>query len=335
MTISDMIVRGISSANRTWRVIVILYGSILLLAAVAAFGFYSSLSSGMGDSMLPERVLEGFDSTVFNDFMRANKGFLGPFLVQGFWLTIFWMILNTLFGGGILAALKRGSSSSLAEFFSDCGTYLGRFFLLLLISIFLLGIFGSVWMMIVGVLYSAMTAGSITEVPNVIGFFVAGVVFLIPMIIIMMIMDYARIRIVVEETQSVLAAAWQSTKFVFINFFAAFGWQLLMLLVLLFLTVLYWLISEELPMETGLGIFLVFLIQQISVASRIWARLVTVSGQIQLHESRTAGKISISTVGFVPPVASPLPPAPLVPLEKAAAKKRAVSRRSVKKGKRK
>lgn len=330
MTLSDIIVRSVTAANRSWRVIVILYGSIFLFAAAAALGFQSALSSGFGDSMLPEGMLNGFDSTVYNDFMRANKGFLGPFISQAMWLTVLWMILHAFFGGGILAALKRGSWSSVAEFFSDCGTYLGRFILLLLISAFLLLILGTVWMMIVGVLYSAMTAGSITEVPNVIGFFLAAVVFLVPMMIIMMIVDYARVRIVVEETQSVLAATWQSTKFVFVNFFAVFGWQLSMMLLLVLLSALYWQLSEGLPMATGLGIFFAFVVQQVSVASRIWARLVTISGQIQLHESRSAGVVSTGAVGFVPPAALPLPPAPFVAEKITGPKKRTAPRKRVK-----
>lgn len=332
MTLSDIVTRSIRSANRSWRVIIILYVCILLLAAAVAFGFHSALSGAFGDSMIPERMLEGFDSNVFNDFMRANKGFFAPFLTQAIWLTIFWLVLNTLMGGGILMALKRGSSTSFAEFFSDCGTYLARFFLILLLSAFFLLVLGSVWAMIVGVLYSAMTAGSMTEVPNVIGAVAAAAIFLIPMVIIMMIIDYARVRIVVEDAPSALSAAWQSTKFVFRNFFAAFGWQLLMLFVLLLLVVLYWLIAEGFPMETGFGVFLAFLLQQISVASRMWARLITIGGQIQLYESRNVVEVAMGTAGFVPPVAAPLPPVPSIPVKKAGSKKRGTPRRGVKKG---
>ena len=327
MTLSDIVSRSMTSTNRSWRVIIILYVSTLLLAAALAFGFFHALSVGFGGSMIPDRMLEGFDSNVFNDFMRANVGFLAPYLTQITWLTIFWLVLNTLFGGGIVAALKRGSSNSFAEFFSDCGTYLVRFLLLLLLSAIIFLIIGTVWAMIVGVLYSAMTAGSLTEVPNVIGALVAAAVFLIPVIIIMMIIDYARVQIVVEDTPSVLSATWRSTKFVFRNFF--------MLLLLLGLAVLYWLIAEGFPMETGFGIFLAFVLQQISVASRIWARLVAIGGQVQLYESRNAVEIQVATVGFVPPVASPLPPMPSAAVRKGVSKKRAPSRRIVKRGKRK
>jgi len=335
MTLSDIVSRSMTSTNRSWRVIIILYVSTLLLAAALAFGFFHALSVGFGGSMIPDRMLEGFDSNVFNDFMRANVGFLAPYLTQITWLTIFWLVLNTLLGGGIVAALKRGSSNSFAEFFSDCGTYLVRFLLLLLLSAIIFLIIGTVWAMIVGVLYSAMTAGSLTEVPNVIGALVAAAVFLIPVIIIMMIIDYARVQIVVEDTPSVLSATWRSTKFVFRNFFVTFGWQLLMLLLLLGLAVLYWLIAEGFPMETGFGIFLAFVLQQISVASRIWARLVAIGGQVQLYESRNAVEIQVATVGFVPPVASPLPPMPSAAVRKGVSKKRAPSRRIVKRGKRK
>lgn len=335
MTLSDIVAQSVRASNRSWRVITLLYVSILLLAAAVAFGFHSALSGGFGDSMLPERLMEGFDSNVYNDFMRANERFLAPFLAQITWLAIFWLVLNTLLGGGIVAALRRGSSTSFGEFFSDCGTYLVRFFLLALLSALIFLILGSVWAMIVGVLYSAMTAGSLTEVPNVIGAFIAAAVFLIPMIIIMMVIDYARVRIVVEDASSVFSAAWYSTKFVFRNFFVTFGWQLLMLLALLFLAAVYWLIAEEFSTETGFGIFLLFLLQQISVASRIWARLVTVGGQIQLYESRAVAEVSMGPMGFVAPAASPLAPMPSVPEKKAGSKRKATSRRGAKKSTRK
>lgn len=335
MTFSDIVSRSISSANRSWRAIIVVYVSTLLLAAVAAFGVQSALFSGFKDSMLPETLLEGFNTTVFDDLARAQEGFLGPVLAQLPWLLIFWLVLNTLLGGGMVAALKRGSSDSFAEFFSDCGAYLGRMFLLLLVSAFLLLIFGTVWMMVVGVLYAAMTSGSITEIPNVVGAIVAATVFLLPMILIMMVIDYTRVQIVVDDSASVLSAAWQSTKFAFRHFFSTFGWQLLMLLMLLALAALYWLISDTFSMETGWGIFLVFLLQQISVASRIWGRLVMVGGQIQLNESQGVSVTMTGTLGFVPPVAAPLPPVPTVPVKAVVSKKRTVARRGTKSGKRK
>jgi len=333
MTLSDIFSRSVANANRSWHAIIILYAGTLLLAAVLAFGFQSALFSGFKDSVLPERLLEGFDSDVFNDLTRANKGFLDPIISQLPWLLIFWLVLNSLLGGGIVAALKRGSCNSFSEFFSDCGTYLGRFLLLLLISAFILLIFGLVWMMIVGVLYAAMTAGSITEVPNVIGGIVAGAVFALPMILIMMIMDYARVRIVADDSPSVLSSTWQSTKFVFRNFFAAFGWQFLMLLLLLALAALYWVISDGFPMETGFGIFLVFLLQQVSVASRIWARLVMISGQVQLDESRAVPVSMAGTFGYIPPVVAPLPPVPTEPVKRTTSRKRSTRRRATKRGK--
>ncbi len=333
MTLSDILSRSFVSANHSWRAMIVLYVSTLLLASVLAFGLQSALLVGFGSSLLPERLLEGFDSDIFNDLTRAHEGFLDPIISQLPWILVFWLVLNSLFGGGIVAALKRGSSDSFAQFFSDCGTYLGRFFLLLLISALLFLIIGSVWMMIVGVLYAAMTAGSITEVPNVVGAVVAAVVFLIPVILIMTIIDYARVRIVADDISSVLSALWEATKFVFRNFFTALSWQLLMLSFLLVLAVLYWFISDVFPMETGFGIFLAFLLQQVSVASRIWARLAMISGQIQLIESRGISAPIAITVGFVPPPATPLPPVPIAPVKASVARKKASARRGARKGK--
>lgn len=328
MTLSNILLRGITSTNRSWRVIIVLFVSILLLAAALAFGFHSALKEGFGDSMMPQRLLESFDSNVFNDFMREHPGFLQPFGAQVVWLAIFWLVLNTLLGGGIIAALQRGSSESFAEFFSDCGKYLGRFFLLFLFAAVVFTIISTVWLMMVGIVYASLTMGSTTEVAGVVWFFIAAGVFLLPLFLLMIVFDYTRVWIVVEDSSSILSAFWQSTKFVFRHFLTTFGWQLLMILGLLILGLLYWLLADSLAMATGLSIFVAFLLQQISVGSRIWARLVMIGGQIQVFELHDVQEASAASVGFVAQAATPLPPVPAVPVKKARSRTgRTVERR--------
>ena len=136
MTLSQITLESAASAAKSWKMIILLFVVNFLIALLIAYGFRSELLAGFGSSLLPERMMEGFDATVYNDFLRTNPNLMTPFWGQLFWLIVISFALNTLFGGGIVKGLQRGAERfSVAEFIADCGTYVLRLLLLVLLGV--------------------------------------------------------------------------------------------------------------------------------------------------------------------------------------------------------
>jgi len=321
MTLSQITLESAVSAAKSWKMIILLFVVNFLIALLVAYGFRSELLAGFGSSLLPERLMEGFDATVYNDFLRNNPSLMTPFWGQLFWLIVFSFALNTLFGGGIVKGLQRGAARfSVAEFVADCGTYVLRLLLLLVVAGVGLTIIGFIWFFIVGVLYGILSGGAITEVPYVTSFLISAVLFVVPMVMLLMIVDYTKVTMILDDERSPFRALGTGAKFVMRNFFATTAWQWFMIFVAIVLILLYWLIEGNLAMATGFGIFVVFLLQQVSVGGRIWVRLATIDGQMRLFESRNQEQ-PLGSAGFVAPKPEPLPPVPSVPVKKSPSRK--------------
>lgn len=309
MTLSQIASESSATAAKSWKMILLFFAADFLLAVVISLGFHSQLAAGFGSSMLPERLMQGFDATVYDDLLRTSSHLLTPFWTQLFWLVLFSFVLNTLFAGGIIRGLSRGPGSfSLADFFTDCGSSFLRLLVLLVASGVAVLLIGVVWFFVCGILYSFLTAGAIAEPSYVWAFVIAAIVFIVPMVTLLMMIDYAKVAVVLEDERSVLRALQTGSIFVLKNFFSATLWQWIMIVAALLLIVLYWLIEGNLAMATGSGIFVVFLLQQVSVGGRIWVKLTTISGQILLFGRKEAAPVVAAS--FVPPVAEPLPPVP-------------------------
>ena len=332
MTLSQITLESAATAAKSWKMIILLFVVNFLIAVLVAYGFRSELLAGFGNSLLPERLMGGFDATVYNDFLRNNPSLMTPFWGQLFWLFVFSFALNTLFGGGIVKGLQRGAERfSVAEFIADCGTYVLRLLLLLVVAGVGLAIVGLIWFLIVGVVYGALSSGATTEVPYVSSFLISAVLFLVPMVTLLMIVDYTKVAMILDDERSPFRALGAGAKFVMKNFLATTAWQWFMILIAVVLVLLYWLIEGNLAMATGFGIFIVFLLQQASIGGRIWVRLATIGGQMRLFESRSQEQ-PVGSAGFVAPVPEPLPPVPSVPVKKTPSRRPAPRRKSTPRG---
>ena len=328
MTLSQITLESAASAAKSWKMIILLFVVNFLIALLIAYGFRSELLAGFGSSLLPERMMEGFDATVYNDFLRTNPNLMTPFWGQLFWLIVISFALNTLFGGGIVKGLQRGAERfSVAEFIADCGTYVLRLLLLVVVAGVGLAIIGLVWFFIVNIVYGILSGGAATEVPYVTSFLISAVLFLVPMVTLLMIVDYTKVSMVLDDERSPFRALGTGARFVLKNFLATTAWQWFMIFVAIVLILLYWLIEGNLAMATGFGVFVVFLLQQASVGGRIWVRLATIDGQMRLFESRNQEQPVVSA-GFVAPVAESLPPVPSVPVKKTPSRRPAPRRKA-------
>ncbi|MGB2867065.1 MAG: hypothetical protein WBD36_01320 [Bacteroidota bacterium] len=328
MSITQALSSGFRSSANMFRVLVVLYLANFLLAALVTVGFKTAIDWALGNSMAVEKLLEGFDYTVYSDLALGQHHVLAPVIAQVVWFALFSMVLNVFFAGGVIASVE-GQSFSFASFFESCGAYISRFFRLFLIFGILLVLVSFVMFFVLGILHSSLTENDVTEVPSIKLTIAFVFVFFIPVLIVLMMSDYAKIVTVLDDRKSMLKTAWQSMGFVVRHFLSTFGLQLSLVVISVVLIAGYWLLSDHLTMISGWGIFAGFVFQQVFVAARVWTRILTFASELDLYRTKSEVHEAQETLAFAPtqspepqPQPQPRPQPQLHPIVSAAKKPR-------------
>jgi hypothetical protein len=281
---------GIKRATREIRMSLLLYLLNLLAAAGLAFAFRSVVATGLDSSMSISELLGNLNFTAWQDFMVKNRGELSAVFGQIVWLALLYMLVNTFLAGGILTILReKDAKFSLRSFFAGCGNYFFRFLRLFLVFGILLMLVAFVLIALLGVLFNALTAEALSEVTTVFWWIAIAVLFLFVMMLVIMVEDYAKVIVVTSDVRSMLRTAWRSAGFVFRHFFKTVGLQLLMLLIPIVMFAIYLWLDLSIGMASAATILLMFILQQLFILSRVWARVFFFSGELALYESLGAG----------------------------------------------
>jgi hypothetical protein len=277
---------GVRSTNKSYRMIALLYAINFLIAGILAWGFHSVLARTIGDSMSLERLVRDFDYTVFTDFMFKYGGRITALFSQLSWLIFFYLMLNTLLGGGTIAVLKNEEEKqfSLRSFFENCGAFFFRFLRLFLIFGAILFIVGFIASAALGLIYSAFASNAVSEVWPFTFAIILILLFLFIVMLTVMMADYAKVATVANDARSMLKTSWQGIKFVLRHFLSTVGLQLSIILFLLVSIVVYLLLENQIGMATPIAILVMFVIQQVSVGFKVWTRVLTFAGELELFE---------------------------------------------------
>jgi hypothetical protein len=286
MTILRAFSTAIKRAMREMRMSLLLYVLNLLAAAGLAIAFRSVVSTGLDSSMSISELLGNLDFNVWQDFMVKHGHELSGVFNQIVWLALLYMLVNTFLAGGILSLLRaKETKFSLASFFSGCGTYFFRFFRLFVIFGILLVLIALILMALLGIVYSVVAGGALSEVTVFVWWIILAAVFLFVMMIVIMVDDYAKVIVVTSDVRSMLKTAWRSAGFVFRHFLGTVGLQLLMLVVPVVLFAIYVWLDLSIGMASVGTILLMFVLQQLFIFLRVWTRVFFFSGELGLYEA--------------------------------------------------
>lgn len=286
MNLMSVFTFALKRATAERRMVMLLYATNLLLAAVLALAFRSVLISAFGSTMATSGLMEGLNFNTLTELLLKHGAEVGAVFNQIVWYVLLYMIINTLLAGGILTTLREKETRfTVREFFAGCGIYFFRFFRLFLLFGILLIILAFVWMAVLGVLFNAVTAEGSSEIPYIVWAIVILILFFIPLMVLLVIADYTKVSTVLSNTHAMVRAAWRSTKFVFRNFLRVIGLQLLMLLVPIVLFLIYLWLDLTIGMTTVTTLLVMFVIQQIFVVTRVWTRVFFFSGELELYNS--------------------------------------------------
>ncbi|MFD2571695.1 hypothetical protein ACFSUS_13705 [Spirosoma soli] len=253
-----------SSGQLIW----LIYGVTLMLGLLAALPFYNTLKAEDEDSLAFLNLLDGFDYTVYSDFMHRSERAIDPLMSVGRWLGVLYLLLNLFFAGGILMRFSqpRGSFNT-GLFWQACSHYVGRFLRLFGVTLLFLLAGGGIWL-VAGTLVGVMLSDELTER----GLFWVGVLFFVlfalTATLLLCIGDYAKVLMFREDERNAFRAFGQAGRLVLQNIRQTYGLYWRFILIGAGLFGIYFLIDEAIVMKNWPTILIMFVVQQALIFAR-------------------------------------------------------------------
>lgn len=281
--------RGAQAVLRARRMLLVFWLCTLAFALAIVLPFGAWLYEDLGHSLYAQRMFDNFDLQWLAEALFETGGrplFMFPALLAA--VTLGYLLLGTFLAGGAIAVFA--SEDGLYRpglFFEGCGRNFGRLLRLALISWLFYGV-------ALG-LGAALTAlgkyiwgQGMEERPLVIfGWFRTGLTILL-LLLVNMIFDYAKIRLVVEDSRRSWRAASQALKLVLANFGRTSSTYALVAAGAVVLALACHAAGGLLPPSQALAMALLLVLQQAFILGRIAVKLVFFSSQLEIYRSIAA-----------------------------------------------
>lgn len=272
--------KGFSAARRRIGVARLVLGLNLLVAMFVALPLYYAIVKFTGHSKVATDLLQGFSPDWLLDFRHNNSGWFtrfGQAVLAGGLVSLF---MNALLAGGMLGALRNPQVVYPArDFFQDVLRYAARLLRLLILGLVCYWVV--FWVLNVG-LRGLLERWAERSTNNLWASLIEvslAVLILAGLFYINLILDFARIRLVLGEEQKVIGAFRGAWRFVRRRFFKCLTVYLVPGLAALALLGLYRLLMPLVPAWTSWGIMVLFLLQQLVMFARYWFRMATWAGE--------------------------------------------------------
>jgi hypothetical protein len=320
--------KGFAASLRSIQIVAWVYLVQLFIAAIIASAFSQALLLGIGNSMAFDGLLKDFDYTTYADFLRLHGEGVKAVFAQFGWGAAAALVLSTFLGGGIISALNSELRISFTRFLELSASYFWLMVRLLIISGIVTGGILFVCTVVLGFLFVALDATAESEKTIAINIIGATLLLALPVLLSMMVADYARVFVVVNGERKILRAYWRGMMTIVRNFFSAWLIQLVILAVILLSIISYWLLDDRIGMTSGGTIIAMFVIQQLFIGVRLWMRLWSQGSVLALAQIVSTGdeetKLADPEVGVTSVTAeqeekkelTPSPPVTPVAIEK-------------------
>ncbi len=300
MNIPKAYIGGFQKAAKSPRMLFILYFSNLVMALLLALPFMGFLKSSFGSSALSKNLLEGFDFTTFSNLTYYYKDGLDAILGNIKWVLIAYFLLNIFLTGGIIRILNKEKFTT-GNFFSGAAYNFFRFLGLSLIMALVQLIFILAVYIPVGIIFDSLGEKMVTEISYYYWGVGAFVFHLLIFLLISMIGDYAKFYLVLNDSFNIFKGFWKGVKYVFGHFLKTYFLYLFLLFIPAVVMYIYWYYEADMKMATGIGILIVFAMQQGFIFLRVFLRVWVLSSQFKMYtddfiKSSTVQDIVLSVV---------------------------------------
>jgi hypothetical protein len=259
---------------------------------------YHAQAGEMGKT-LRGRVI-GFAAVLDNLSTLLDNDSRPPWIL---WLGAAYILLWLFLAGGILDRYARNRPTRSYEFFSACGVYFGRFLRLApIIAATYYALFALVHPFLFNQIYGSLIRDVTVERTAFFYRLALYVIFGGLLVTANVIFDYAKVRAVVEDRRSMIGALTASARFIRRNFSAVAALYATNGLIFVSVLMIYALIAPGMG-RTTISVWLGFVVSQLYLLARLWARLVFSASEIALFQGRLArtGYIATAPARFSEP----------------------------------
>lgn len=281
--------QGIKRATYEGKLISLLWLINVLFASVFYIQCSSYLNTVLAHSAASENFLKGFDINTFAELLIHHGEGLKTILSFAIFLLIGFIFATIFIHGGILSILmsprKLGEKRPLAAlFFGGGGKFFGRFLRLLIYSLILwLGVAAVV--LILNSILNPITQGGTNEALLFYLILAQVVIALFLVFLVKMILDYARIQVVLEDRRNVFQSLFQALGFVFKKLGSTLAIYYFFVFTAVAIFLLSWLVQKAVKTHSLLPILVAFFIGQVFILSRGWIKVGLQAAQMNFFQS--------------------------------------------------
>lgn len=271
MQILKAIKSGALRSVSTWKGVLIIWFSLLLLISLLVIPMKGALRSGLGNSMITEKLADGINIEVFAELGQVFSSLIS-FFASGFLLVLLaGFLLNVFFAGGLFGTLRGASGKFLSsEFFKASARNFWSFMVIsLILSLIIMTLLFIIVGIPLGIVSQSQTAseGSMQTAVKI-----TGLIFLLLLPILLLVADYSRAWQVSADHPACFKAIGYGFSRTFKTFLTSYP---LMIIVLLIQILFGWFVLTVIPglrPASGIGVFLLFLLTQLLFVIKILLR---------------------------------------------------------------
>ncbi len=279
--------RGIWDTFRLFRMWLLLFLLIFVLALTVAVPFANVMEASVGNSLELSKLLPQYDHTVWSDFMNAHGDKITGIFNQVRWMLPLFLLLYIFLSGGIVKSFDSISEGfSGRRFMSACTYYFWRFFrlffwLMLIQGLLALLIYRGAFLALLG-----NDWGNLRSEDTLIN---AGKI-LIPIHLFLatflaMVADYTKVRMVKNDTWWALPEFARSFEMCVRYFFRTYLPYLLDILLLVGIYALYLFVADKIGMAGKVAIGLMVAIQTLVMFFRLGTRLFALGSANRMYDA--------------------------------------------------
>lgn len=263
--------------------ILLLWFFNFLFGFIVFYLLYNRLMEALSQSAISEGMLSKVNYHFVFEFLTYHGQALGTIRNMALVLIGVYVLISLFLFGGILHSLAETQRTSFSQrFFQGCGKFYGRFLRLFIYSL-ILWLALLVFMFVLYQVGRVLTGKGTNEQLVFYLLLVEVAVALFFIFFINMIQDYARIRIVTEDSRYVFRSLFQSIGFVLKRLGGTLVLYYLLVLTGVVIAVVYWGLRSVIPFSNAAAILITFLVYQLFVASHAWLKVAFQAGQLSYY----------------------------------------------------
>jgi hypothetical protein len=285
---------GFAQVRANKRLVAVFYLANLFFGLLLMLPLRSALDRYISHSLMGAKLGGLLDMDFFFEFLKHTRP--GSAAAGGliFFVPVVYWLFTLFLSGGALALFASGERYSPTLFWGSAAQYFGRFVRLtascLLVALILVGLY----YLVLGLERLVLGSDPYQNVSYWKEWINLGLraIFIL---LLALVLDYARIYVVLTEARSMPLSLRQGISFAFGNFLQTCGLALLLLLAGAVVLVIYNPIANSLAAPNVFIVFLLFVLQQIYMVIRTMLRLTTYASQLHLYRQLSAPAAVTST----------------------------------------